>query len=116
MRKYVLLKSLIVWFALTPVTSFADGTIAKLQKTVEEVCISEGATPTYLYDDDVLFFCKCEAEIWTREGTENNLRSAITYITGKKKFMNGAPYDADAALDFIVKHSGTVSAACEPKD
>lgn len=88
---------------------------ADLEAALSDICVQEDTTPVNytLTAAESRQYCDCEARIWTKSGSETQLRSVMTYITGNRKHMNGRPYVSDDALDFIVEHSGTVKAQCE---
>jgi len=88
-----------------------------LAEQVAKVCIAQNAAPTYIdFDSPELGeYCRCEANIWAERGSELQLRSVMTFMTDNHLYMKGQVYNYDRALDFIVQHSATVEAACEPK-
>lgn len=80
---------------------------------VAAVCVAQNATPETIDAQDRPAYCRCEAEIWAKNGTESELRGAMTFMTGDERHMNGAPYSYDDALDFIVAQSDNVARACD---
>lgn len=54
----------------------------------------------------------CEAKVWVKNGTEAQLRSAMTFMTGDQSHMLGKAYDYDVALDFITSQSAETEARC----
>lgn len=96
---------------LLPLLS-ATSQAATLVDQVAAVCVKMGATPVHIAEEDAPEYCACEAAIWAKRGTEADMRATMTYMTGNKRYMKGAPYSSDAALDFIVAHSGAVDQAC----
>jgi len=95
----------------SPSITIADS----LTDQAARICIENDTTPSNytLTAKETRLYCECEAEIWAKSGTELQLRSTMTYITGDKSHMQGSRYDADDALDFIVAQSGKVSNKCE---
>ena len=85
-----------------------------LADEVANVCTQQGAVPTNLTSAETPAYCKCEAAIWARRGTETQMRYAMTFMTNDKSYMNGEVYNYDDALEFIVSHDGEVKAACLP--
>ena len=90
----------------------ASAQVTSLVEEVVAVCVRMGATPVHIPSEDAPEYCTCEARIWAKYGTEADLRGAMTFMTGDERYMKGAPYSYDDALDFIVAQSGRVEQAC----
>ena len=87
---------------------------SSLADDVAEICIQQAAVPTNLTAAETPAYCKCEADIWAKRGTDRQLRLAMTFMTHDESHMQGEAYNYDDALDFIVTHDGAVKAACLP--
>ena len=96
------------------VTAIPHNTNAEsLVDQVTKVCIRQNATPTYITDAQTPVYCRCEATIWAKRGTETQLRSTMTFMTNNHSYLKGEKYSYDDTLGFIVKHSGEVETKCE---
>jgi len=91
-----------------------DVIAGNLADKVAKICTQEEAVPINLTSAETPAYCKCEAAIWEKRGTDTQLRSAMTYMTGDKSHMNGETYSSDDARDFIIAHDGEVRAKCLP--
>ena len=83
-----------------------------LVQQVAAVCVQQNATPSHITQAEAPAYCACEAGIWANRGSETDLRAAMTYTTGDRRHMNGVPYSADAALNFIATHYAEVEQKC----